>query len=323
MTPSLPPRMPAVPEPLGLGVGLDLPWGAPIGFERDPADPRGGDRVTPNVLRYLEANRDTFAYLFVSWQPKSRSRLRLDDYAPAYDQLFAAAPPFALRALHHTALNLGAMEPYDRAGLIAFTNALVARYGFAWVNEDLGLWSLRGRPLPYPLPPWLTDAGLEAAVANTREVQEALDVPLLVEFPGYSDGTSFSVGTWHAYDHFRELIHRTGSPCTLDVGHLLSYQWVRGRRGRALFDELERLPLAHCFEIHLSGCEVDGDRFLDYHHGVLMDEQLDLLDRLLERCPNLRAVTYEDPRFDAAGALVPRARPGFERLAARVARWAA
>jgi uncharacterized protein (UPF0276 family) len=296
-------------------VGLDLPWGAPAGFGFDPAR---GDVVADRVARFLGRHAGDFSHLFVSWQPRSRSRLDPREYFPAYDDLFARTPRFAARALHHTAFNLGALEPYDRGGVADFTAALVERYGFAWVNEDLGLWSIHGRPLPYPLPPYLTAAGLRAAVRNTAEVQARLTVPLLVEFPGFADGTSLVLGTMHAYDFFRRVVEDTGSPATLDVGHLLSYQWLRGRRGEALFDDLDRLPLDHCFEIHLSGCAVAEGRFLDLHHGVLLDEQLDLLARLLPRCPRLRAVTYEDPRFDEEGVLVPASVAGFDRLRAMI-----
>jgi uncharacterized protein (UPF0276 family) len=307
------PRLPAVPGAPALGVGLDLPWGAPIGFGFDPAR---GDVAADRVVRFLGRHAGDFSHLFVSWQPRSRSRLDAREYFAAYDDLFARIPPFSHRALHQTAFNLGALEPYDRGAVVELTDALVERYGLAWVNEDLGLWSIRGRPLPYPLPPYLTAAGLRAAVRNTAEVQGRLSVPLLVEFPGFADGTSLTLGTMHAYDFFRRVVEETGSPATLDVGHLLSYQWLRGRRGEELFAELDRLPLDRCFEIHLSGCAIVDGRFLDAHHGVLLDEQLDLLRRLAPRCPHLRAVTYEDPRFDDEGALLPQTAAGFERLRA-------
>ena len=309
-------RLPNGPKSLQLGVGLDLPWGAPIGFGLDAS---GADRVAPRVLRFLERHGQDFDHLFVSFQPRGRARLAVADYAPAYDDFWARAPAFGVRALHQTSFNLGALEAYDRGAIIAFTNELIDRYGLAWVNEDLGLWSLHGRPLPYPLPPYLTAAGLRAAITNTDEVQRALAAPLLVEFPGFSEGISFFVGELHAYDFFRRTVEDTGSPATLDVGHLLSYQWLLGKRGEALYDELDRLPLASCFEIHLSGCAITNDRFLDLHHGVLLDEQLELLARLAPRCPNLRAITYEDPKFDAEGVLVPKALAGFERLRGIVA----
>jgi len=313
-------RLPHVPNRLGLGVGLDLPWGAPIGFQRDAVR---GDTVSDRVVRFLGAYATSFAHLFVSWQPKDRNRLRARDYFAAYDDLFARSPTFSARALHQTALNLGALEDYDRSPVIDFTNELAARYGLAWVNEDLGLWSIHGRPLPYPLPPYLTAEGLRAAVRNTSVTQARLAIPLLVEFPGFSDEVSFVVGGLHAYDFFRLVVEETGSAATLDTGHLLSYQWLCGKRGAALYDELERLPTQACFEIHLSGCEIVEGRFVDYHHGVLMNEQLELLRRLLPLCPNLRAVTYEDPKFEASGELQPETKPSFEALAPIVADWVA
>jgi uncharacterized protein (UPF0276 family) len=304
-------------ERLGLGVGLDLSWGAPIGFRRDPE----GDRVEDRVVRFLAQHSGAFAYLFVSWQPRDRNRLAAEDYFPAYDDLFARAPAYSALGLHQTALNLGALEHYERGPIIDLSNALVERYGMGWVNEDVGVWSIHGHPLAYPLPPYLTAVGLAAAVRNTREVQERLSVPLLLEFPGFSD-ESISIGRLHAYDFFRDLVEDTGALVTLDLGHLLSYQWSRGRRGEALYAELERLPTQRCVEMHLSGCEVVDGRLMDFHHGLLMPEQFELLSRLLPHCPNLRVVTYEDPKFDAQGALLGRTRPSFSALQARVAQWA-
>ena len=46
---------------------------------------------------------------------------------------------------------------------------------------------------------------------NTAEVQGRLSIPLLVEFPGFADGTSLTLGTMHAYDFFRRLIEETGA----------------------------------------------------------------------------------------------------------------
>ena len=282
-------------------------------------DPIRGDHVADRVVAYLTQHAADFSHLFVSWQPRDRGRLDARAYFAAYDDLFARiGDRYPIRALHHTALNLGALEPYDRAELFRFTNALVERYRFAWINEDLGLWSIHGKPLPYPLPPYLTRAGLDAAVANTRLAQGGLAAPLLVEFPGFSDD-AFVIGRLHAYDFFRVFAEEAEALVTLDTGHLLTYQWMRGLRGEALFDDLDRLPLARCFEIHLSGCAIsEAGELCDLHHGILLDEQIELLGRLLGRCPNLRAVTYEDPAIDAQGGLAKAALPGFSALAQAV-----
>ena len=51
-----------------LGVGLDLSWGAPIGFVHDPTR---GDVVADRVVRFLEAHAPRFSHLFVSFQVRN------------------------------------------------------------------------------------------------------------------------------------------------------------------------------------------------------------------------------------------------------------
>jgi len=321
-------RLPSLSR--GLGIGLDLPWGAPVGFGAEVGGDGGArEGATPALRAFLAAHaamndHGSLSHVFFSFQPRDRGRLRLDDYAPAWDDLCSRLPPALPRALHHTALNLAALEPAGRgrAALVDFTNALCQRYDLRWINEDVGFWSLAGRPLPYPLPPVLDAGGLAACARNVRAYQRKLCAPLVLEFPGFSAGVSLVLGDMDAYDFFRRLADETGAPVTLDVGHLLSWRWWRGLRGPALLDDLDRLPLAACFEVHLSGCEIAGGRFIDAHHGRLMDEQLTLLERLLPLCPNLRAVTFEDPRIDEKGALTASSARSLERLREVVATWA-
>jgi uncharacterized protein len=310
-------RFPDVPA-RSLGIGLDLPHGTG-GFVREAS---GRDVLAPPIARFLVEETGRWSHAFVSWQPSRRGRPVLRDYQDAWDALWNEHPWPAVRGLHHTALDAGAVDPRERGPMIELANGLCDRYGLRWVNEDLGLWTLGGRSLPYPLAPVLTDEGLAASVRNVDEVQRRLVVPFVVEFPGFTDGFALMAGNLDPYAFFCRVVEDTGSPCTLDTGHLLGARWLRGHRGEALFDDLERLPLASAFEVHLSGCAIVGDRFVDAHHGVLLDVQLELLRRLLPRCPNLRLVTYEDPRFTAAGSLLPAALPGVAALRAAVEAWA-
>jgi hypothetical protein len=85
---------------------------------------------------------------------------------------------------------------------------------------------------------------------------------------------------------------------------------------------LDRLPLAHCFEIHLSGCEIVGEKFVDAHHGVLLEQQLRMLQMILPLCPSLRAVTFEDPRVNDAGALIETSEASWRRIEEVTRVWA-
>jgi uncharacterized protein (UPF0276 family) len=301
---------------LGFGVAFDLPWrNGGIGF-----NPTTGLLSQP-LAAFLR--RGQYAYLMFSYQPRGCTALDADAYLRAYEQLLDLVPAGTPLALHHTALNFGAPRAYDRAAVFAFTNQLHRRFDFGWVNEDIGIWSHNGLPMPYPLPPLLVAESIGPTVDGLIEAKAALAPRLHIEFPGFSGDLSIVVGRMDAYDWFREVAERADVAVTLDIGHLLSYRWLLGRRGEALYAGLDRLPLQRCREIHLSGCEVQADRFLDLHHGVLMDEQIELLDRLIDLCPDLQAVTYEDPALDGSGRFPPQAARNVERLRQRVDQWMA
>lgn len=309
---------------LGFGLLMDMPWGGGglgrrgIGFV-ETGD--GGD-ITPRVRAFAARHGGDFAYAAFAYQPRSRALPRAADYVRAYDRFFEALPGGLGRALHQTEFNMGTPERrYDRRPAADFTNELAARYGFGWVVEDLGIWNIHGYPLPYPLPPPLTEPGLEIATRNAADTAGLLDLPLHVEFPGFTEGGSFVLGRLDAFDYFARLAEGADVHVTLDVGHLLSYQWLRGRTGASMFDGIDALPLSRCRELHLSGCQIVNGRFRDLHHGVLLDEQLELTEYLLPRCPNLLGVTYEDPMFRDDGRLVEKSRRNYGRLKALVEAW--
>jgi uncharacterized protein (UPF0276 family) len=300
----------------GLGVGMDLQWGAPVGFEYATAAP------STKVAKFIERHVSDYAYLFFSFQPRGLERLEARAYADSYERLRELLPAAMPMALHHTVLNMGSARSYDRSAIFDFTNELCEIFDLQWIVEDIGIWSLGGLPMPYPLPPYLTPDALDQVVRNAREVRGALSRPLHVEFPGFTDSYCLVIGSLDAYDYFAELADRADIYVTLDVGHLLSWRWLRGFRGADLFGDLDRLPLERCRELHLSGAAVHRGRFIDLHHGILLEEQLELCRILLQRCPGLTAVTYEDPRFTSDGSLVPKAVPNYERLRKMVRAWA-
>ncbi|WP_202804198.1 DUF692 family multinuclear iron-containing protein [Pleurocapsa sp. PCC 7319] len=303
-------------------MGLDMPWSRYSKGFRFNSD--AGDSISDELKHFFNLYRQDFNYIFLAFQPRGRSLLHAEDYFAAYDQFFSTFEHGhqRVRALHHTLLNLGSIEHYDKAQIVEFTNLLINRYQFMWIVEDLGIWSLHGKSLPYPLPPFLTQDGLNSCIENVKTYQNELHVPLCVEFPGFTEGNSFYIGDLDAFDFFAEVSRATGCPVTIDVGHILSYQWLHGRYGKRQIEGLERLPLDHCFELHLSGCSIVNGKFRDLHNGILMDEQLEVLEYLLDNCPNLKAVTYEDPRFTRDGYIIPRAQKNYEILKMTVADWA-
>lgn len=119
---------------------------------------------------------------------------------------------------------------------------------------------------------------------------------------------------------FRTVVEETGSPCTIDVAHLLGIAGLESCRERQEH-VIAQLPLDACIDIHLSGAHIVNGALVDAHHGVLLNEQLDMLEALLPRCPNLGVITYEDPRFLDDGSLVHKASRNVERLRSIAAAW--
>lgn len=296
---------------ISFGFGMDLTWGGEFSYLADTPD---GDCISPRVRKFIQRNQHQFNHLFFAYQPRDRQALRAENYYQAYDDFFYTANEIPIRAMHQTMLNLGALGDYDRTKVIEFTNDIIERYGLSWIVEDLGIWSIKNKVLPYPLAPVLTHSSLKSCVKAVKQVKRDLNTTLCVEFPGFTDGTNFYLGNMHAFDFFRNMAEESDVNVTIDIGHIISYQWMLGKRGDEIFNDIDKLPFDRCFEIHMSGCSITSRGFIDAHHGVLLDEQIDMLIFVINRCPNLKAVTYEDPKFDKDGHMIKKSIPNYLRM---------
>jgi uncharacterized protein (UPF0276 family) len=293
---------------LGLGLGCDLHLESDLNSLKQFARHSGGQ--FQYAFASLQANSHDLL-----WKRESQEIMirRLDDFFSLFPHLHGKF------ALHHTMLNMAAnLEDYPKENIVAFTNRLARLFKFRWVNEDLGIWFLKGKRVPYPFPPFLNHKSLDLCVKNIKWYQDHLEVPLLVEYPGYSEGSSFSIGQLNQLDFFSEVIKKAEAYWTLDTGHVLGSIYSSSNK---LEVEIEKLPLALCREIHLSGSSIVNNEFLDLHHGVLLPEQIELLRSLRYRLPNLWGVCYEDPKFTASGDLIPKALPLYTELLKEIKLW--
>ena len=294
---------------LGLGIGIDLQWGMNLSSLREFARHSGGHFQYSFVS--LQANSHDLL-----WNKESQNNVikHLDDFFSCFPHLYNKL------ALHHTMLNMaGNMKDYPRELIINFTNLLIKHFGFRWVNEDLGIWYLNGKKTAYPFPPFLNQQSRELCVENIKWYQDYLRAPLLVEFPGYSEGSSFAIGEMNQIDFFVEVVNKSNCFWTLDTGHLLGSLYSEGKNLESL--NLKDLPLSLCREIHLSGSAIVNGEFLDLHHGIIMPEQMQLLRLLRGKCENLWGVCYEDPKFTFDGQLLPKALPQFNELLKEINIW--
>lgn len=305
------------------GLGLDLSWYNQEGFFLD----QGKFTLSQSYKNFFAKQQTLFDHFFFSLQPMNfdllESEATLSQYFAAFDLLIEQVPHLEHSlSLHHTFLNLATDErDYPKAKIAQFTNKIIDRYNIKWVNEDLGLWMIKGKTLPYPLPPVLNTECLKECVKNIKFYQENLNAELYVEFPGFSEGHSFILGDLDGFEFFKDVVQDTKASVVIDTGHVLSYQWLKGNSSDYLKNLEAVLPLSNCKEIHLSGCSIVGEEFFDFHHGVIRDEQLRLLEFLIPKTPNLEIITFEDPKFDNAGDFIKKSKPNLDNLTQIINNW--
>jgi uncharacterized protein len=255
-----------------LGLGLSTEYGARLdGQGLDPAALRRRD---PRRARFLEIGVEV-----------ARG---LDADALAWA---AAGHP---TTYHFLDLNLDEPEDQDEAWL-GEVRRLCGLLRPAWLCGDAGLWHFgpRDRGQMLLLPPILTADAAEAMAAGVRSLRAATGLEVLPENP---PGSVF-LGDLSLPAFFQRVAERADCGLLLDLAHLAIYQRMAGR---APLQGLEELDPARVVEVHLAGGlhrDHLGFPWVDDHHGpALLDETWLLLDWLLPRAPNLRAVVFECER---------------------------
>lgn len=208
---------------------------------------------------------------------------------------------------HFLDLNLDDPEDLD-AAWVADTRAGLARTRAAWVCGDAGLWHLgpRDRGHMLLLPPVLEAARADAIAEGVRALRHAVGHEVLPENP---PGQVY-VGDLGLLDFYARVVERADTGLLLDVAHLAIYQQATGR---APLDGLDGFPLERVVEIHVAGGTVRDHRgyaWVDDDHSVVpLDATWRILDHVLPRAPNLKAIVVECERNP-----LDRVRPLLERV---------
>lgn len=267
-----------------LGLGISTEFGA-ADAGLDPLALRA-DR--PDLVRFLEIGCD------------------LARGADATARAWAAAGHAT--TYHFLDANLEEGDDLDDAW-IAETAALARSLGAAWLCGDAGLWHVgpRDRGHGVLLPPVLTPASARAMAEQVVRLRHASGFEVLPENPP----AHVYAGELHLLDYFARVAERADSGLLLDVAHLAIHQRATGR---APLDGLADFPLERVVELHVAGAtefEHGGRRFPDDDHSPEpLPETWDILDFVLPRATNLRALVYECERNPREAVLAH-----FERLA--------
>ncbi|MFO0751645.1 MAG: DUF692 family protein, partial [Myxococcota bacterium] len=209
---------------------------------------------------------------------------------------------------HFLDVNLDEPEDFDAAWLDA-VRARVAELRPAWLCGDAGLWHFGPREPGHMLllPPILTDASASAMADGVRRLREATGCEVLPENP---PGQVF-LGDLHLIEYFARMAERADTGLLVDCAHLAIYQRTQGLSWDA---SLERMPMERVVELHVAGGserQHDGFPWVDDDHGGhVLEDTWALVEHIVARAPNLKAIVYECERNDLASVL-----PGFARIA--------
>jgi uncharacterized protein len=150
------------------------------------------------------------------------------------------------------------------------------------------------------LPPVLTEAAAEAAVANIARYQDQLALPFLVETPASyvrRDQGDLSDGQF-----VREVSERADCGILLDLHNAWANE-LNGRQPVAEF--MAELPLERVWELHLAGGFYLDGYYLDAHYGPVPAALLELAAAVVPTLPCLRAIIFESVPESVAGLGVP------------------
>jgi uncharacterized protein len=210
---------------------------------------------------------------------------------------------------HYLDVNLDEPEDFD-APWLDRVRAIAARLRPAWLCGDAGMWHLGARERGHMLllPPILTADAADAMAEGVVRLREATGYEVLPENP---PGAVF-LGDLHLLDFFARVADRADTGLLLDCAHLVIFQRLRGLDPLA---GLDGFPLDRVVEIHVAGGSErrhDGFAWIDDDHtpDVLADTWR-VVEHVVRRAPNLRAVVYECERNPLPACL-----DGFARLAA-------
>jgi uncharacterized protein (UPF0276 family) len=217
-----------------------------------------------------------------------------------------------LTTYHFLDINLDDPEDFDPAWMQGLMQ-LVAQVRPAWLCGDAGLWHFgpRDRAHMLLLPPILSEDSADAMAAGIGLLRYATGCEVLPENP---PGQVF-VGPLHMLDFFARLADRADTGILLDLAHLAIFQRLRGYTPFTAFDAF---PWERVIELHVAGGRLKDHKglgWVDDDHGLaVLDDTWALLDEVVARAPNLRAVVFECERNPLEATLA-----GFERIARAVA----
>lgn len=243
----------------------------------------------PDLVDFLEFNPDALC----SWQQHSGHwQLQLN---PGLCKKFLDIRQQLPITAHGLSLSIGSASGWNDSYLNVL-DALTPDMIFPWHSEHLGFLDLVTREGKYlhagtQLPVPFTEEALELLAPRIQKIIERYQRPFLLEnttyyLPGITSTDMDEV------DFLNNLCNRAGEGCGLLLD-LYNFYCNAINFGFNPYAALEKLEMERVVEIHVAGgCQHKGVH-LDVHSNHTPEPVWDLLEWVLIRAPNVKAVVYE------------------------------
>jgi uncharacterized protein (UPF0276 family) len=195
---------------------------------------------------------------------------------------------------HFLDVNLEERADVDRHWL-ARTKALANEIGAAWLCGDAGRWhfGLRERGHGLLLPPILCRESASETAASIAQIEAETGLCCLPENPP----AVIYLGELHILEYFAQVTERADCGLLLDCAHLAIFQQTRNLPP---LTGLADFPLDRVVELHVAGGtyqQVEGYAYIeDDHSPAPLAATWEILEYILPRAPNLKALVYECER---------------------------
>ena len=208
--------------------------------------------------------------------------------------------------MHGVSLNLGTADPLDRAYL-AKVKALAERVKARWLGDHVCFTGVAGKnshdllPLPYD------ETTLRHLIRRTKQVQEILERPLVLENP--STYVTFKQSTMGEAEFIGRLANEADCGLLLDVNNI----YVSCRNHGWEPDEyLAHVPFDRVTQIHIAGHTDKGTHCVDTHSKPVIERVWEIYAEAERRTGGRATILEWDddiPSFEVTFAELQKAAP--------------
>jgi uncharacterized protein (UPF0276 family) len=211
-------------------------------------------------------------------------------------------------AMHGVSMSIGSTDPLNRDYLKQLRD-LARRFEPAWISDHLCWTGVGGRNLHDLLPLPYTEEAIRHVVARIREVQDALERPILIE--NVSSYMAFADSTMTEWEFISAIADEANCGILLDINNI----FVSAFNHRFDANEyIDAMPAERVVQYHLAGHSDHGTYLLDTHDHPVRDEVWALFERAVRRFGAVSAIVEWDdniPEFAELANIAERARDIF------------